>query len=376
MAETAIEWADTVWNATTGCDKVSPGCGLPRPGSDDEETGLTGGCYALTMAKRLKGMGQAKYQRDGDPRTSGPGFGLTIHPDALDLPLTWRKPKRIFVNSMSDLFHDQVPADFIAQVWTVMAATPQHTYLILTKRHARMRSVVRRIAWRSPTTEERQLGIRGSQAYVQTNEDLNRHLGEPRVLPNVWLGVSAENQQFADIRIPALLDTPAAVRWVSAEPLLGPIDLWGPLVNGHRPRLTYWLDGRPQTGPEYTTDTGLTMRGFETGPRLDWVVGGGESGPGARPAHPAWFRSLRDQCQASGTAYFHKQNGVFTWTLGGPYREPDLYVCAETGQALPESDVPDTGSWRGVWRVGKKAAGRELDGRTWDEFPQPAEVAL
>jgi protein gp37 len=129
---TGIQWTEETWNPTTGCDKVSPGCGLPRFDGDD-----TGGCYAMTMAKRLKGMGQAKYQADGDPRTSGPGFGLTVHPDALDIPLRWREPRKVFVNSMSDLGHARVPAGFLAQVWVTMARTPQHSYQILSKRPRR-----------------------------------------------------------------------------------------------------------------------------------------------------------------------------------------------------------------------------------------------
>ena len=124
---TGISWTGETWNPTTGCDRVSSGCDH---------------CYAMTMAKRLKGMGQAKYQRDGDPKTSGPGFGLTVHRDALTLPLRWRKPRKVFVNSMSDLFHADVPAEFIARVFAVMAACPQHTFQVLTKRHARMKSLL------------------------------------------------------------------------------------------------------------------------------------------------------------------------------------------------------------------------------------------
>jgi protein gp37 len=122
---TSIEWTEQTWNPTTGCDRISPGCDH---------------CYALTMAKRLKGMGQAKYQNDGDPRTSGPGFGLTVHPDVLTDPLRWKKPRTVFVNSMSDLFHARVPRQFLARVFAVMAATPQHTYQILTKRPERCRA--------------------------------------------------------------------------------------------------------------------------------------------------------------------------------------------------------------------------------------------
>src|SRR5438094_9092591 len=142
----AIEWTDAPWNPVTGCTKISPGCK---------------NCYAERLATRLRLMGNPRYRL---------GFKLALHEDQLGLPLRWKRPRRIFVNSMSDLFHDAVPDDFIAQIWTVMAATPQHTYQILTKRHARMRSLVRRIAWRSPTTEERARGIRGSQAYVQADE--------------------------------------------------------------------------------------------------------------------------------------------------------------------------------------------------------------
>lgn len=236
MADTAIEWADRVWNPTSGCDRVSLGCDH---------------CYAMTMAKRLKGMGQAKYQRDGDPRTSGPGFGVSIHPDALPLPLKWRKPKQIFVNSMSDLFHDQVPDEYIARVFAVMACAYRHTFQILTKRHARMRSLLS-----SPQFVDlfdREFCKVPDWAPRWPDLDFARpehvwHLADGP-LSNVWLGVSAENQQWAKIRGDALRETPAAVRFYSFEPLLGPIDDAN-------------LDG------------------------IHWVITGGESGPGARPAHP------------------------------------------------------------------------------------------
>jgi protein gp37 len=169
---------------------------------------------------------------------------------------------------MSDLFHDQVPDAYIAEVFSVMARASQHTFQVLTKRHGRMRSLLNRPSFR----------------------DNFAHLAQ-WPLPNVWMGVSVENQQWADIRIPALLDTPAAVRWISAEPLLGPVDLDGPLVDGHRPRLTYWLTGRPGWGPEETSPNGLVTRPFTTGPRLDWVVAGGESGPCATSASPPVCRS-------------------------------------------------------------------------------------
>ncbi|WP_416906212.1 DUF5131 family protein [Micromonospora echinospora] len=204
---TTIEWTEETWNPTTGCDRISAGCD---------------NCYAATLAKRLKGMGSAKYQTDGDPRTSGPGFGVAVHPDTLDAPLRWRQPKRIFVNSMSDLFHARVPREFVGKVFAVMAATPQHTYQVLTKRPDRMARILNDLAWRSSVyLRESTLDLRGPAREIP-----------PWPLPNVWLGTSVEDQRAADLRIPALLDTPAAVRWLSCEPLLGPVDLGGWLPCG------------------------------------------------------------------------------------------------------------------------------------------------
>jgi protein gp37 len=174
----AIQWTETTWNPTTGCDRISDGCD---------------NCYALTLAKRLKAMGQAKYQNDGDPRTSGPGFGLTVHPDTLDAPYRWRKPRKVFVNSMSDLFHARVPLTFIQDVFRVMADTPQHSYQVLTKRALRLRRLADRLPWPE----------------------------------NVWMGVSVENRDETD-RIGHLSATPAKVKFLSCEPLLadlGDIDL-------------------------------------------------------------------------------------------------------------------------------------------------------
>lgn len=174
MADGAsIEWTEATWNPTTGCDRVSVGCD---------------NCYALTLSKRLKAMGAAKYQRDGDPRTSGPGFGVAVHPDALLTPYSWRQPRLVFVNSMSDLFHAKVPLEFVREVLGVIAATPQHTYQLLTKRSVRLRKVADQLDWP----------------------------------PNLWLGVSVENAD-AMSRIDHLRQVPAAVRFLSCEPLLGPL---------------------------------------------------------------------------------------------------------------------------------------------------------
>ncbi|MFD0687360.1 DUF5131 family protein [Actinomadura fibrosa] len=309
----SIEWTDATWNPVTGCTKVSPGCA---------------NCYAKTFAERWRGVPGHHFER---------GFDPMMRPELLRRPLTWRAPRRVFVNSMSDLFHDKVHSVFIARVFAVMLAAQRHTFQILTKRHARMHDLLRRPAFHDLVLE---LAV---TAYGADPERAERR-GWP--LPNVWLGVSAETTKWACIRLPALLDTPAAVRFVSAEPLLGPVNL------------SPWL-------------TPLrTPAGDPARPGIDWVITGGESGPGARPAHPDWFRSLRDQCAAAGVAYFHKQHGAHTWQPPDNGRGPDLHVHAATGATRPATDRPDdpTG-WAPVWRVGKKAAGRVLDGRTYNTMP-------
>jgi protein gp37 len=281
---TKIQWTDATWSPTTGCDQVSPGCD---------------NCYALTMAKRLKAMGQPRYQRDGDPRTSGPGFGLTVHHDVLDKPLRWRKPRRVFVNSMSDLFHPQVSDEFIAEVFAVMALTRRHTYQVLTKRPARMRSLLSQPGFfRSVASESYPL-----------RDHVGAEIGggaSPWPLPNVWLGVSVEDQTRADQRIPLLLDTPAAIRFLSCEPLLGPVDLSEHIGCYHDDDVAggSYVYG-PHADPYHRYD----------GPDLGWVIVGGESGPGARPMHPDWARSLVEQCRAAGVAPFVKQLGAWSTRL-------------------------------------------------------------
>jgi protein gp37 len=303
--KSAIEWTDATWNPTTGCDQVSPGCDH---------------CYALTLAKRLKAMGQPKYQRDGDPRTSGPGFALTVHENALDIPRSWRAPRRVFVNSMSDLFHPKVPDEFIARVFAVMALADHHTFQVLTKRPKRMRALLTSQKWQHGYFTEA-LALLGA----------NRAPWPVLPLPNVWLGTSVEDQQRADERIPALLDTPAAVSFLSMEPLLGPVDL----VN-------------------------MASEPFHYG--LGWIIVGGESGPGARPMHPQWARDLRDQAVAFGVPFLFKQWGAWAPLPVGP----------EGTVSVGSGDVVWTGLPLEASRlVGKHAAGRELDGRTWDEFPEP-----
>lgn len=417
---TGIEWTQATWNPVTGCTKVSAGCDH---------------CYAETFAERFRGTPGHYFEN---------GFDVQFRPDKLDLPLRWRKPRKIFVNSMSDLFHDQVPDDYIARVWQAMGCAPQHTYQILTKRHARMRSWVtrwyageiaepyevravpgypgyristlgevfgkradtvgglsydvgeqghRRVTMHregSPRSGDRELvhrlvlttfvrsAVAGEQACHRNGDPSDNRLsnlywgsqsenwrdrighgngrswsklseadvaiirkraevGESAyriaqdfpvsdtqirnvlrgdqwttptdvqrphpparaVLDCVWLGVSTEDQRWADIRIPALLDTPAAVRFISAEPLLSPINLHtDPIEAG----ASFW------------------------GSQLDWVIVGGESGHGARPMHPHWARSLRDQCVEAGVPYLFKQAGSVLareWGCNGKGTNPD-----------------------------------------------------
>jgi protein gp37 len=238
------------------------------------------------MAKRLKAMGQAKYQADGDPRTSGPGFAVTCHHDELRRPMGWRKPRMVFVNSMSDLFHQDVTDEFVSEVWTAMARARQHTYQVLTKRSQRAASLVARIAWRSPTTEERAAGERGDRAYLWDDGIANQlSCGGPRILPNVWLGVSIESDRYT-FRADHLRATPAAVRFVSLEPLLGPLP-------------------------------SLDLTG------IDWAIVGAESGRGARPMDLDWAREIVDKARQSGTAVFVKQ------LSGGIHAVKDLDLFPE-----------------------------------------------
>jgi protein gp37 len=264
-----IQWTDATWNPTSGCDRVSPGCDR---------------CYAMTLAKRLKAMGSPRYQADGDPRTSGPGFGVAVHPDALDWPLRKTKPQRIFVNSMSDLFHESVPDEFIARVFAVMGLAEHHTFQLLTKRHGRMRSLLNsgafRHAWFAARDE------RASRPDIQRAADRDEiSLRVEWPLPNLWLGVSAEDQKWFGIRWAALEETPAAVRFISAEPLLGWIDMAFDHECGDPPHM--YCPAVP-----------------------DWVIVGGESGPGARPMELEWAREIVEQCRWSGIAPFVKQLGA------------------------------------------------------------------
>lgn len=369
MAESDIEWLrcpccgrkGCSWNPVTGCDKVSAGCDS---------------CYALTMARRLKAMGSARYQLDGDPRTSGPGFGVQTHPDLLTLPLGWREHRRIFITSMSDLFHPRVSDDFIARVFATMALSGRHTYVSTTKRAKRMAALLTRPGFVDAVAEHAS-DLIGSRSWRRWQLDLGgqRLAGDSGLgggwtvtptrsgnewrpvwpLPNVWLGVSVEDQATADERIALLARTPAAVRWVSAEPLLGPVSVAGWLGS-------YCPD--PQCG-DSTWDHDCQL-----GPsRLDWVVVGGESGTRARPMEPAWARSLRDQCTTAGVAFFFKQWGA--WAPNGARAIGAVERISRGRERMVGNPVDGWGHREVVERVGGHG-GRVLDGRLWDEYPAAA----
>jgi protein gp37 len=238
--KSAIEWTDATWNPVTGCSKISPGCKH---------------CYAERMAKRLQAMGQPNYAR---------GFQVTLHEQALGLPLNWKKPRMVFVNSMSDLFHEEVPVEFILKVFAVMREAPRHQYQLLTKRSERLLRLDDQLQWQ----------------------------------PQIWMGVSVENVNYI-YRIDQLRRTRARTKFLSLEPLLGPLP-----------------------------DLDLTA--------IDWVIVGGESGPRARPMQSRWVTDIRDQCRRAQVPFFFKQ-------------------------------------WGGVQR---SRAGRELDGRTWDEMPRTTPLVV
>lgn len=323
---THIQWTDSTWNPVTGCTRVSPGCE---------------NCY-IELAPPFRIEGRRFTDRDGErSHKIGSATDVRLHPERLDQPLRWKRPRRIFVNSLSDLFHEAVSDVYIARVFAVMAQASQHTFQVLTKRHGRMRALLNSPDFMQVVAEKYRGEGRGPFAEIEAL---------PWPIPNVWLGVTVENQEWADKRIPALLDTPAAVRFLSCEPLLGPVSL----TPCNCPTSSTLGCARHNFGS--LTDTQINARDLHY-PAIDWVICGGESGPNARPMHPDWARSLRDQCTTAGVPFFFKQ-----WGEWAP-RTALLVEKIRNGQTVQYSP--------GVFgqRVGKKAAGRELDGRTWDEYP-------
>jgi protein gp37 len=314
MAEhSAIEWTDATWNPTRGCTKISPGCTH---------------CYAETFAERFRGVPGHPYEQ---------GFDLRLVPDKLQDPIGWKKPRMIFVNSMSDLFHEDIPDEFIDQVFGVMGITRRHTYQVLTKRGERMRDYFNTVG-----KTRRLLEAQREMAKGHGGDLMNRAGMSMWPLPNVWFGVSVENRKHGLPRIEHLRSCSVGrgpvgptVRFLSIEPLLedlGPIDLTG----------------------------------------IGWVIVGGESGHGARPMHPEWVRSIRDQCVAAGVPFFFKQ-----W---GEWAEDTGQVNEQGRDPWPHTWIDQSGSqWGGfdtgrirLRRFGKRFAGRLFDGREWNEMPEVA----
>lgn len=289
-----IQWTDATWNPTRGCRRVSPGCG----GSSKE-----GGCYAERQAYRFSGPGMpyeglVKLGANG-PRWTGE---TRIAVDLLDQPIRWRTPRRIFVDSMSDLFYEGFRDDQIDRVLAVMLLTPRHTFQVLTKRAQRMREYLT-----DPTLYERVLRV--ADVIRAQHRGLSQvAISNPSTFPArwIWFGVSVEDQRRADERIPELLRTPAAVRFLSVEPQLEALSIADISVKTARG----WSVLKPLVGLTWEPTGKGTVTVFgPKGPRIDWVICGGESGPGARPFDLAWARSLRDQCKAADVAFFLKQLG-------------------------------------------------------------------
>jgi protein gp37 len=331
--KSAIEWTDATWNPVRGCSIVSKGCT---------------NCYAMRQAHRASGAGGA-YEGLTKLTKGGPVWTgeVRLVPELLLQPWRWRRPRRIFVNSMSDLFHEALSDDSIDKVFAAMALAPQHIYQVLTKRPARMKAYIERVVAGERPLCERASEIRnsfiGGLMVGQAHGADPKNVQTPfRPWPFLWLGVSVEDQATADERIPLLLQTPAAVRWISAEPLLGPVSFVGRWVEYANPAVHInWLE------------------------ELDWVVVGGESGPGARPMHPDWARDLRDQCAAVEVPFFFKQWGAYLPTSEAKAKG---FMPTVARVRTPDADDPDQACFS-MCRVGKDFAGRVLDGRTHDEYP-------
>lgn len=354
--KSGIEWTDATWNPTTGCTKVSQGCKH---------------CYAEKLWPRMA-------EQEGTVYTGRQFTDVQCHPERLAQPLHWARPRMIFVNSMSDLFHEDVPDEFIDQVFAAMALADHHTFLVLTKRPERMRSYMQDCDW-------------GDAANVLHDQHIARldgrlYLGGEIVppLPNVWLGVSVENQATADERIPVLLDTPAAVRFISAEPLLGAVTLERFVASGnyYMTRCEYcrWVGSTALCNggnEEIICPHCLHSIAGDDAPGLDWVIAGGESGPGARPMHPAWARSLRDQCAIARVPFFFKQWGA--WAPWSDSNDPSLKERIGTQLVPPGKLVKPDGTIHRkgrapestvlMSRLGKRTAGAMLDGREHKAYP-------
>jgi protein gp37 len=366
-----IEWTDATWNPLRGCSRVSDGCR---------------NCYAETVAARFSGPGMA-YEGLIHPSTKGWNGQVRLIPELLRQPWDWVKPRRIFVNSMSDLFHESVPFEYIAAVFFIMAHTTRHTYQVLTKRPQRMLDFLQWLKTYDPENQREEgdelwgywLGDAISDAADQVpamkalewEPSRGKRGGYDNCGPgwpyeNIWLGVSVENQMAADERIPLLLQCPAAVRWVSCEPLLGPVDLT--CIGDGQLNV---LSGRASNDLTCCVDHEIEHCAPDCSGKiqaLDWVVVGGESGYDARPMHPAWALSLRDQCAATAVPFFFKQWGEWSpmdeWQPW--HRRPQIAIRAD-GSPVPDEEWYEDG-FR-FKQIGKRAAGRLLDGVEHNAFP-------
>lgn len=353
-----IEWTDATWNPIVGCSIVSPGCT---------------NCYAMRLAGTRLRDHSSRQGLTTDTK-AGPVWNgeVRFNEEWLTQPLKWKRPRMIFVCAHGDLFYEAVPDEWIDRVFAVMALAPQHTFQVLTKRAERMKAYFET----STANQSRQADI--VACAFELNDALGESGGEQSFsdkeclvtlpLPNAWLGISAEDQARADERIPLLLDTPAAVRFVSLEPLLGPIDL------------------------RAISTAGIgAAAGNKLSDCLHWVILGGESGPGARPMHPQWARSIRDQCAAAGVPFFFKQWGEYLplgqilpgsgkvhgatavkpgrmkLHYGGTPEQAPKHAFAERGV-----EIASTADGRLTFRVGKKRAGRLLDGVEHNGMPTVA----
>jgi len=368
MAKSKIEWTDRVWNPVTGCTPVSPGCQNCWAKSMAISIQRQERARAEKAAKEGKTIKPTGYPTEGDP------FVVTYHEDRVVEPLRYKKPSKTFVCSMGDLFHEEVLRNIQTLIWGIMAGCHDQTFLVLTKRPERMSDFLNWVTKKDPT---KALGWALHNAPINYPRaiDLNPFSWP---LKNVWLGVTAENQEMADKRIPILLDTPAAVRFVSVEPMLGPVDLevvpcgacnhQGNIVvswneNGRCSR----CDGRRFEWP-------------------DWVICGGESGYDARPAHPDWIRNLRDQCKENNVPYFFKQWGawvaceqkehgediILAPQVPIPVREiKEMRTMTPDGKLGDEIQMtPPVPEGQVIMaKVGKKNAGHELDGKEIMEWP-------
>lgn len=355
---TQIQWTEQTWNPIVGCSIVSAGCK---------------NCYAMQMAGRLAGMENSQQYHGTVKKVNGntvwTGKVAMASAKTLTAPLRRKKPTMYFVNSMGDLFHPNVPDEWIDQVFAVMALCPQHTFQILTKHAERMRGYLtppagsgkqdlqNTLAWETCGRLAKKVWPNWfSEEIDGPHRSRVIQAGCTWPLPNVWLGVSVEDQARADERIPLLLETPAAIRFVSAEPLLGPIDFHCIAQNvSALAGLTCHPTNKPYVPNNYTLS-----------PPIDWVICGGESGPKARPMHPDWARALRDQCVAANVPFFFKQWG--SWMPIPDDHHPILYTNNK-GSVRSCSFKVDGQQF--VYR-NKKGAGRLLDGREWNEMPEVA----